>query len=120
MRCIELFLVPANADGVSRTQMDTVDKRDHARVMLTNVAVSSEAHLDGMPSGELYEHVLNRACRASLEMLGVGCYSFEMTLDYLKTRKQFGKVIDLFRRLVIAPRSFTRPRRWPDPARKRG
>ena len=28
-----------------------------------------------------------------MEMLGVGCYSFEMTLDYLKTRKQFGKVI---------------------------
>ena len=97
---IELFLVPANADGVSRTQMDTVDKRDHARVTLTNVALPTEAHLAGMPSGELYEHVLNRACAGvAMEMLGVGCYSFEMTLDYLKTRKQFGKVIGSFQAL---------------------
>jgi alkylation response protein AidB-like acyl-CoA dehydrogenase len=34
-----------------------------------------------------------------MEMLGVGCYSFEMTLDYLKTRKQFGKVIGSFQAL---------------------
>ena len=58
---IELFLVPANADGVSRTQMDTVDKRDHARVTLTNVALPAEAHLAGMPSGELYEQALRIA-----------------------------------------------------------
>ena len=94
------LLSGANADGVSRTQMDTVDKRDHARVTLTNVVVSGEAHLAGMPSGELYEHVLNRACAGvAMEMLGIGCCSFEMTLDYLKTRKQFGKVIGSFQAL---------------------
>ena len=49
MRVSSNFLGAANADGVSRTQMDTVDKRDHARVTLTNVVVSGEAHLAGMP-----------------------------------------------------------------------
>jgi alkylation response protein AidB-like acyl-CoA dehydrogenase len=53
-----------------------------------------------MAGSELYEAVLNRAAAGiAMEMLGVGCYSFEMTLDYLKTRKQFGKVIGSFQAL---------------------
>ena len=97
---IELFLVPANTAGVSRTGMATVDNRDYARVTLSDVALPAESHLGALAGGELHEHLLNRACAGvAMEMLGVGCFSFEMTLDYLKTRKQFGKVIGSFQAL---------------------
>ena len=97
---IELYLVPADSDGMTRQAMSTVDARDYARVTLSNVAVPSSAHLGALGGGELHELVLNRACAGlAMEMLGVGCFSFEMTLDYLKTRKQFGKVIGSFQAL---------------------
>ena len=95
-----LFLASADAQGLSRHAMQTVDSRDYARVSLSNVSVSSEAYLGAMAGSELYDTVLNRAAAGiAMEMLGVGCHSFEMTLDYLKTRKQFGKVIGSFQAL---------------------
>ncbi len=97
---VGLFLVPTDAQGLSRQAMQTVDSRDYARVTLADVSVSADAHLGAMAGSELYEAVLNRAAAGiAMEMLGVGCYSFEMTLDYLKTRKQFGKVIGSFQAL---------------------
>jgi alkylation response protein AidB-like acyl-CoA dehydrogenase len=50
--------------------------------------------------GELLEQVLDRA-RAGLaaEMLGSALQAFETTLDYLKTRVQFGQVIGSFQAL---------------------
>jgi len=93
----ELFLVPADSAGLSRQRMSTVDSRDYARVTLNGVQVGHDAVLAAMPAGQLYEKVLDRASAGiAMEMLGVGCYAFEMTLDYLKTRKQFGRVIGSF------------------------
>ena len=101
---VGLFLVPTDAQGLSRQAMQTVDSRDYARVTLADVSVSADAHLGAMAGSELYEAVLNRAAAGiAMEMLGVGCYSFEMTLDYLKTRKQFGKVIGSFQALGQVP-----------------
>ena len=50
--------------------------------------------------GELLEGILDRV-RAGLsaEMLGVAAQSFDMTLDYLKNRVQFGQVIGGFHAL---------------------
>ena len=116
---VGLFLVSADAQGLSRQAMHTLDSRDYARVTLSSVSVSSEAYLGAMPAGELYEAVLNRAAAGiAMEMLGVGCYSFEMTLDYLKTRKQFGKVIGSFQALGTVLPSSTQPKKWRVPARK--
>ena len=116
---VGLFLVPTDAQGLSRQAMQTVDSRDYARVTLADVSVSADAHLGAMAGSELYEAVLNRAAAGiAMEMLGVGCYSFEMTLDYLKTRKQFGKVIGPFRHLAIVLRSSIQHKKWRVPAPK--
>ena len=97
---IALCLVPADSEGLSRQGMSTVDSRDYARLTLSGVRVGQDAFLGAMQGSQLYERVLDRASAGiAMEMLGVGCYAFEMTLDYLKTRKQFGRVIGSFQAL---------------------
>jgi len=98
---ISLFLVPADAKGVSRKALKLADSRGAARVDFDNVAVGAEALLGEEGAGwALLEKTLDRA-RAGLaaEMLGSALQAFETTLDYLKTRVQFGQVIGSFQAL---------------------
>jgi alkylation response protein AidB-like acyl-CoA dehydrogenase len=98
---ISLFLVPADSAGLSRTALKTVDSRDYAQLQFDQVSLDESAVLgapgDGYP---LLEQLLDRA-RAGLaaEMLGTGSQAFDMTVDYLKTRVQFGQVIGSFQAL---------------------
>ncbi|MCG8650901.1 MAG: hypothetical protein MI861_13770, partial [Pirellulales bacterium] len=65
------------------------------------VDVSNDHVLGDVDEGfALLDAILDRA-RAGLgaEMLGTASQAFEMTLDYLKTRKQFGQVIGSFQAL---------------------
>jgi alkylation response protein AidB-like acyl-CoA dehydrogenase len=96
-----LLLVPADSQGLSRERLATVDSRGYANLAFDGVKVGSDALLDGGLSGEaLLEAVLDRA-RAGLaaEMLGTAAQAFDMTLEYLKTREQFGRVIGSFQAL---------------------
>ncbi|HTX48593.1 MAG TPA: acyl-CoA dehydrogenase family protein [Caulobacteraceae bacterium] len=98
---ITLFLVPADAKGVTRKQLKMADSRGYAAVTFANVEVGADAVLGTVDKGgELLEKVLDRA-RAGLaaEMLGSAIQAFETTLDYLKTRVQFGQVIGSFQAL---------------------
>ena len=98
---ITLFLVPADAKGVSRHALKLADSRGAANVSFENVEVGADAVLGAADKGgELLEKVLDRA-RAGLaaEMLGSALQAFETTLDYLKTRVQFGQVIGSFQAL---------------------
>ena len=98
---ITLFLVPADAKGVSRKALKLADSRGAAVVTFANVEVGADAVLGHADKGhELLEKVLDRA-RAGLsaEMLGAAVQAFETTLDYLKTRVQFGQVIGSFQAL---------------------
>jgi len=98
---ITLFLVPADAKGVSRHALKLADSRGAANVSFDNVAVGADAVLGEADKGwDLLEKVLDRA-RAGLaaEMLGSALQAFETTLDYLKTRVQFGQVIGSFQAL---------------------
>lgn len=98
---LTLFLVPASAQGISRTRLATVDSRGYANVVFEGVDVGDDAVLGSIGSGgALLEQVLDRA-RAGLsaEMLGTAAQAFDMTLDYLKTREQFGRVIGSFQAL---------------------
>jgi alkylation response protein AidB-like acyl-CoA dehydrogenase len=95
---IELYLVKADAPGVERQKLSLADSRGAANVTFKDVAVSDADKLNG--GAELLEKVLDRA-RAGLaaEMLGAATQAFETTLDYLKTRVQFGQVIGSFQAL---------------------
>lgn len=100
-RGISLFLVPADSKGVTRSAMHTADSRGYAQVSFDGVAVSTDAVLGEVDAGfGLLEQILDRG-RAGLgaEMLGTSAQAFDMTLDYLKTREQFGRVIGSFQAL---------------------
>ena len=98
---ITLFLVPGDAKGVTRKQLKLADSRGAAVVSFDKVDVGADAVLGEADKGwDLLEKVLDRA-RAGLaaEMLGSALQAFETTLDYLKTRVQFGQVIGSFQAL---------------------
>lgn len=98
---ITLFLVPADAPGVSRQRLCTADSRGYANVTFDAVATGAEHVLGRVDDGfEVLEAILDRA-RAGLaaEMLGSAAQAFDMTLEYLKTRVQFGRVIGSFQAL---------------------
>ena len=98
---ITLFVVPADAEGIKRTKLNTVDSRGYANIEFSQVKVPMGAVLGTVGEGHaLLEAILDRA-RAGIaaEMLGTGSQAFEMTLEYLKTRVQFGQVIGSFQAL---------------------
>ncbi len=98
---VTLFLVPADAKGVERKALKLADSRGAANVAFSGVEVGADAVLGQADKGwDLLEQTLDRA-RAGLaaEMLGAATQAFEVTLDYLKTRVQFGQVIGAFQAL---------------------
>jgi alkylation response protein AidB-like acyl-CoA dehydrogenase len=98
---ITLFLVPADAAGVTRQRLSMLDSRGYANVNFSAVTVAASAVLGTVDQGAgPLDEVLDRA-RAGLaaEMLGTAAQAFDMTLDYLKTREQFGRVIGSFQAL---------------------
>ncbi len=98
---ITLFLVPADAPGVTRTMLKTVDSRGAADIAFKDVTVGADAVLGGVDAGAgLLDQVLDRArIGLAAEMLGQAGQSFEITNDYLKTRVQFGQPIGAFQAL---------------------
>jgi alkylation response protein AidB-like acyl-CoA dehydrogenase len=100
-RGVTLFLVPANAAGVSRLTLKTVDSRGAADITFKDVEVGADAVLGGVDDGAgLLDQILDRArIGLSAEMLGQAVQSFEITNDYLKTRVQFGQPIGSFQAL---------------------
>lgn len=95
---LALFLVPAAAAGIARKRLETIDSRGAAEITLAGVHVGADARLQG--GADLVEQVLDRArAGAAAEMLGTALQAFETTLDYLKTRTQFGQTIGGFQAL---------------------
>ncbi len=98
---ITLFLVAGDAKGVSRKRLHLADSRGAANITFDGVEVGEDAVLGEVDKGyALLEKTLDRA-RAGLcaEMLGSALQAFEITLDYLKVRVQFGQVIGSFQAL---------------------
>uniref|UniRef100_B0T0C9 Acyl-CoA dehydrogenase domain protein n=1 Tax=Caulobacter sp. (strain K31) TaxID=366602 RepID=B0T0C9_CAUSK len=98
---ITLFLVPAGAVGVTRAHLALADSRGAAQITFDKVAVDAEAVLGDVGKGwTILEPVLDRAYAGlAAEMLGTATAAFEITLDYLKTRTQFGQLIGTFQAL---------------------
>lgn len=98
---LTVFLVPKDADGLSVQTLNTLDAHGAAHLALENVQVPT-AHVLGPvdQAHTLLEPVLDRArIGLAAEMLGSANAAFEMTLDYLQTRKQFGQLIGSFQAL---------------------
>lgn len=98
---ITLFVVPGDAKGLSVQELHSVDSRGVANLTFADVTVGADAILGAADQGAgLLDAILDRA-RAGLaaEMLGAATQSFEITLEYLKTRTQFGQLIGTFQSL---------------------
>ena len=98
---LTLFILDANAKGVEVIKTDMADCRNYANIVLNNVAVDKTAILGDQESGgEAVDKILDegRIALAS-EMLGNSEAAFEMTINYLKERKQFGVLIGTFQAL---------------------
>lgn len=100
---IGLFVVPANAAGVSLRDYRKIDGGRAAEVRFERVALPADAALgdhDGEQGAALLERVLGYGLLAlSAEALGAMDVAKADTLDYLRTRKQFGMPIGSFQAL---------------------
>lgn len=95
---IGVFLVPADAQGVTRRGFRTSDGQRAADISFDAVRVGAEAELTGGLA--LAERVVDETI-AALAAEAVGCMEAakDLTVDYLKTRKQFGRPIGSFQAL---------------------
>ncbi|MGX9429251.1 pimeloyl-CoA dehydrogenase small subunit [Bradyrhizobium sp. LeoA1S1] len=98
---IGVFLVPADAKGISKKGYPTQDGLHAADISFTGVEVGSDAAI-GNPEDalDLIERVVDEA-RIALcaEAVGAMDESLKETVEYIKTRKQFGVAIGSFQSL---------------------
>jgi alkylation response protein AidB-like acyl-CoA dehydrogenase len=98
---ITLFLLDAHAPGVSITRQWMLDSRNAAAVRLDGVQATADDVVGELDrGGALLGDVVDRATAGlCAEILGSMEAAFAMTLDYLKTRQQFGVPIGSFQGL---------------------
>jgi alkylation response protein AidB-like acyl-CoA dehydrogenase len=98
---LTLFAVDKDAAGLSMESARLVDSAMAAHVKLDGVEVTADAVIGDVDGGWAVLSKLLNAGRtgAAAEMVGVGSGAMDMTLDYLKQRKQFDKVIGEFQAL---------------------
>ncbi|CAN5269899.1 pimeloyl-CoA dehydrogenase small subunit [soil metagenome] len=98
---IGLFLVPASANGVRVKGYPTQDGQHAADITFSGVEVGADAAI-GDPENALplIERVVDEARIAMCaEAVGAMDESLKSTVEYLKTRKQFGVAIGTFQTL---------------------
>jgi acyl-CoA dehydrogenase len=98
---ISLFLVDPKSKGVEIERTVMVDSRNAARIDLDDVEVAGDALIGTVDQGMEALGIVLNAGRAALsaELLGAGDQAFGITVDYIKERKQFGKIIGEFQAL---------------------
>ncbi len=98
---ISLFVVPADADGAERVSYRMMDGQVVANVVLKDVRVGADALLGQADSGYgVIQRVVQEALVAlGAEALGLMGQLNTKTLEYAKTREQFGVAIGSFQAL---------------------
>lgn len=98
---LTLFLVDAGAEGLQVDRTIMVDGRNAANLGLDSVKVQKSAVIGEVDHGaDILDPVLDRATiMVCAEMLGTIDEAFQKTLEYLKTREQFGVLIGSFQAL---------------------
>lgn len=98
---LSAFIVDADAQGVTRRGYPTIDGHRGADITLENVSVSADALLgqEGKAADAL-QHAIDRGivalCSEAAGAMEIAC---DLTLQYLKDRKQFGVPIGSFQAL---------------------
>lgn len=97
---LTLFAVPGDA-GQTADPRRLLDSSLASHVTFDNVEVDADAVIGNVDGGWAVLTKLLDAGRAgaAAEMIGVGAAAMDMTIDYLKQRKQFGKLIGEFQAL---------------------
>lgn len=98
---LSVFVVPADAEGVSRRGYPTIDGLQGADIVLNNVEVGADALLGEEGKGwagieQAINHGIVALCAEAVGAMEVAC---DQTLQYLKEREQFGVVIGQFQAL---------------------
>ncbi len=98
---ITLFLVAADAEGLTRTRQHRVDHRAMALIRFDGVEVAGSARIGAAGRGlEILRPVVDFATVGlCAEMLGGMTRAFESALEHLKEREQFGVRIGSFQAL---------------------
>ncbi|MFL6721988.1 MAG: acyl-CoA dehydrogenase family protein [Sphingomonas sp.] len=98
---ITLFAVPKDAAGLTTDNLPLVDSSKAARLTFADVQLDADAVIGDVDGGwqPLSRALAAGSAGAAAELVGVAAGASAMTLDYLKQRKQFGKLIGEFQAL---------------------
>ena len=98
---VTLFAVPKDAAKLTATPERLADASLASRIEFDGVELDADAVIGEVDAGRNPLDRLLRAGRAgaAAEMLGVGAGATDMTVTYLKERKQFGTLIGTFQAL---------------------
>ncbi len=98
---ITLFAVPKNASGMSHDAVRLVDSSMATHTRFDGVELDGDAVIGEVDGGREVLDAMLLAGRvgAAAEGVGVASGAMDMTVDYLKQRKQFGRLIGEFQAL---------------------
>ncbi|MBL8385777.1 MAG: acyl-CoA dehydrogenase [Burkholderiales bacterium] len=92
------FMIPADAPGLARRRLQAAGGESLWEVTFADVAVPADAVVGAVGAGwPLAERLLLRgAALKAAELVGIGQASLDLTLEYARTRVQFGVPIGSF------------------------
>ena len=95
---ITLFVVDTDREGIEKTNYKTVDGRRASDIGIENVVVSKEDIVGEVDGGfQLLDSAIDKAILAiSAEAVGAMEVLYKTTVEYTKTREQFGTAIGKF------------------------
>ena len=96
---ISAFLVAADAEGLSQRSYPTVDGKRAGEIELSNVPVIARLGTGGAAAGALQRAIDKAMVGVCAEAAGVLESLLQRTVEYSKTRKQFGTSIGTFQAL---------------------
>ena len=98
---VTLFAVPQDANGMSHDSVRLVDSSMASHITFDGVELDGDAVIGEVDGGRSVLNAMLTAGRvgAAAEGVGVARGAMDMTVDYLKQRKQFGRLIGEFQAL---------------------
>lgn len=98
---LTLFAVDTSTTGLKRDGVRLVDSAMAAHVEFDGVVVDADAVIGEVDEGDIVLKQMLNAGRAgaAAETLGVGGGAMDITIEYIKGRKQFDKIIGSFQAL---------------------